>query len=298
MSIRGPIRIDVWKGDWGLPSVDLECLQFLAYIKINAIDMKITNVNNPYFTPEGKLPVIRLKDRNISRFEDLVKYMEDKNMNPDYGLNRKQQAEAQAYRTLLKEKLFPALQYVWWLDQNNETGVTTPWYSRILPIPFNFYYPGKFKREAEGMLTALFDNYENDKDIESKVIGDAEKCLTAISIRLGSSDFIFGSHPTSIDATLYAYLAPLLKAPLRSTGLQNHLKACTNLNKYVSRMSQRYFSQDYNEYEAKRKKEMKAQKEQVEQDPTLRRNQFIAVFVALAAMYGYAVSTGALQKLH
>ncbi|CAA9994671.1 unnamed protein product, partial [Nesidiocoris tenuis] len=56
---------------------------------------------------------------------------------------------------------------------------------------------------------------------------------------------MFGSHPTQIDAMLYAYLAPLLKAPLCSTSLQNHLKACTNLNKFVSRISQRYFSQEH-----------------------------------------------------
>lgn len=62
-----------------------------------------------------------------------------------------------------------------------------------------------------------------------------------MSIRLGDSEFLFGAHPTSLDAVLYAYLAPLLKAPFPNCILQNHLKACNNLHKYVIRISQRYF---------------------------------------------------------
>lgn len=72
----------------------------------------------------------------------------------------------------------------------------------------------------------------------------AEKCLTALSIRLGDSDFFFGNHPTSLDAVVYAYLAPLMKAPFPSNVLQNHAKACVNLLKFVNRISNRYFHQD------------------------------------------------------
>lgn len=71
--------------------------------------------------------------------------------------------------------------------------------------------------------------------------GEAEKCLTTLSVRLGDQEFFFGSHPTSLDATVYAFLAPLLKVPFPSPVLQNYLKACTNLVKFVVRITQRYF---------------------------------------------------------
>lgn len=30
-------QIDVWKGDWGLPSIDIQCLQILVNINHNII---------------------------------------------------------------------------------------------------------------------------------------------------------------------------------------------------------------------------------------------------------------------
>lgn len=77
-----------------------------------------------------------------------------------------------------------------------------------------------------------------------QIYSAAEKCLTALSIRLGDSEFFFGAHPTSLDATVYAYLAPLIKAPFPSNVLQNHAKACLNLYNFVNRISQRYFRED------------------------------------------------------
>lgn len=74
-----------------------------------------------------------------------------------------------------------------------------------------------------------------------QVYREAERCLTTLSVRLGDEDFFFGSHPTSLDATVYAYLAPLLKVPFPSPALQNHLKSTSNLVKFVVRITQRYF---------------------------------------------------------
>lgn len=74
-----------------------------------------------------------------------------------------------------------------------------------------------------------------------QVYREAERCINTLSVRLGDEDFFFGSHPTSLDATVYAYLAPLLKAPFPSPALQNHLKSTSNLVKFVVRITQRYF---------------------------------------------------------
>ena len=70
---------------------------------------------------------------------------------------------------------------------------------------------------------------------------DAEKCLTLLSNRLGDSKYFFGNQPTSLDAIVYSYLAPLLKTPFPNSTLQNHLKACTNLVTFVARISQKYY---------------------------------------------------------
>lgn len=67
--------------------------------------------------------------------------------------------------------------------------------------------------------------------------------------------------------------------------------------KYVSRISQRYFENEYQTYE-----KLKAEKsvERLRRDsesefPNKRRNQILAAFVAILAMTGYALSTGIVE---
>ncbi|XP_014470676.1 PREDICTED: metaxin-1-like [Dinoponera quadriceps] len=145
-------------------------------------------------------------------------------------------------------------------------------------------------------LTCL--NVNNDLPLKSnEVYSEAQKCLTLLSTRLGDRDFFYGQQPSKIDAIIYSYLAPLLKAPLPNPVLQNHLKACTNLVKYVSRISQRYFKNEYQNYE-KHQAEEKAARLKRDTDnefPNKRRNQFFAAFIATLAMTAYALSAGIVE---
>merc|ERR1719461_758854 len=87
--------------------------------------------------------------------------------------------------------------------------------------------------------------------IETAVHKNAEECLNMLSERLGEENFFFGQAPSSADALLYGYLAPLLKAPLPNPTLQNHLKASVNLVSFVVRITQSYFPNTALEYDKK-----------------------------------------------
>ncbi|XP_073990114.1 metaxin-1 isoform X2 [Rhodnius prolixus] len=300
MALKCPtIKLDVWKGDWGLPSVDIECLRFMACTRFSNLEFDVKKTNNPFWTPNGALPVAHYGSRDITDFDDLQALLKFKNMSPDEGLSKKQLAEAEAYTNMLKEKLYPAILYTWWIDEKNFTTLTKPWYAKALPFPFNFYYPRKFKNHANSVMEALFDSLGSQDNIETKVYSDASKCLTSLSVRLDSSEFMFGAHPTSIDATLFAYLAPLLKVPFKNTLLQNHLKECHNLQKFVIRILQRYFPKDCQDYETQRRNEAKSNVGSNDTEfPNKRRNQFFATLFAVIAMLSYAVSAGIVQNPH
>ena len=47
--------------------------------------------------------------------------------------------------------------------------------------------------------------------------------------------------PSSLDAVVFGYVAPLLKAPLLSNQLIAHLKQCDNLSLHCSRILRLYF---------------------------------------------------------
>ncbi|XP_072760799.1 metaxin-1 isoform X1 [Anoplolepis gracilipes] len=288
------LQLDIWKGDWGLPSVDVECLQVLAYAKFSGVPLKINLANNPFKTPNGRLPLLRAGLNTLDTVKDILPFFRAEHYNSDYILTEKQCADVMAYDALLKEKLYPALQFIWWIDKKNLDELIRPWYCKALPFPFKFYYPGKFERQAHTLMQSLYSMEDNIDVIENEVYSEAQKCLTLLSMRLGDREFFFGQQPCTIDAIVYSYLAPLLKAPLPNPILQNHLKNCTNLVKYVSRISQRYFEYEYQTYE-KDKAEKNAEKVGEDNDcefPNKRRNQILAAFVATLAMAGYALSTG------
>ncbi|EFN76163.1 Metaxin-1, partial [Harpegnathos saltator] len=184
-----------------------------------------------------------------------------------------------------------------WIDKKNLDELVKPWYCKVLPFPLNFYYPGKYERQAQSLIQSLYPMEDNINVIENKVYSEAQKCLTLLSIKLGDREFFYGQQPSIIDAIIYSYLAPLLKAPLPNPVLQNHLKACTSLVKYVSRISQRYFENEYQEYE-KHQAEEKAAKLKQDPDnefPNKKRNQFLAAFIATLTMTAYALSTGIVE---
>ncbi|XP_076634745.1 metaxin-1 isoform X1 [Colletes latitarsis] len=291
------LELSVWKGDWGLPSVDTDCLQVLVYAKFNGISLKVNTTGNLFNAPNGRLPVLRCSSGTLDTVEEIINYLREQNINTEYVLSRKECATVVAYNSMLKEKLFPAIQFIWWIDKKNVDELIRPWYCKALPFPLNFYYPRKFEKQTQALFETLYPTEDNMVVIENKVYSEAQKCLTLLSTRLGDLDYFFGTTPSMLDAIIYSYLVLLLKVPLPNPALQNHLKACTNLVKYISRISQKYFESNYQEY-TQRKTEENAQKKTNDSEnefPNKRRNQLFAGIFATLAMAGYAFSTGIVE---
>ncbi|OAD57699.1 Metaxin-1, partial [Eufriesea mexicana] len=287
-------ELSIWKGDWGLPTVDTECLQVLVYAKFNDIPLKINANANPFNTPNGRLPVLKCKNDTFNAVQDIIAFFRQQHYNSEYDLSRKHCATVMAYEAFLKEKLFPALQFIWWIDKENADKIIRPLYSKALPFPFNFYYPAQYERKARTLIQVMFPVEEDMTVIENKVYSEAQKCLTLLSTSLGDSKYFLDKGPTVLDAIVYSYLAPLLKANLPNSALQNHLKACTNLVAFVSRISDKYFASEGSEYQAKETAQ-NIKKYSHNEFPNKRRNQiFAGVFTALL-MTTYALSSGILE---
>ena len=217
-----------------------------------------------------------------------------------------------AFAQLIDEKLKPALLYAFWVDSKNLTELTRPWYAKKLGIPTCFYYPGKYASQAASLIESCAGVDAEDvhrADVESSIYREAQECLTILSRRLGETDpYFFGKAPSSADAIMYGYLAPLLKAPLPNpTPLKAHLKACNNLVSFVSRISLNYFPQASIDYEKlqnelnslneKQKNEQDTNSEdQVSKKSLSEKLRPVMVgSVAVAAMLGYAHFSGLLS---
>jgi glutathione S-transferase len=65
--------------------------------------------------------------------------------------------------------------------------------------------------------------------------------VSAVSTLLGDKPFLFGEHPTSFDATVYAFIVSLTAFPVDSP-LRRYTQAQQNLVRYCERFQQRFFA--------------------------------------------------------
>ena len=308
------MALECWGEDWGIPSVDPECLKILAFSKFSGAPIHQKSTNNPFWTPRGDLPVFRHgADIVLTDFLSVSKHLLSCNYSADYNLSAKQVAEANAFIQLMDEKLLPAMKYLMWVDAKNHIEMTRPWYGSHLPFPLGFHYPNKYEQGAVRLVESLYgqysDNFEdigNDSVVETSIYKAAQECITILSNRLGESHYMFGRSPSSVDAVMYGYLAPLLKAPFPNNSLQNYLSNCSNLVKFVVRISQNYFPKVVKRHEEKTAREETASSSssqqqsgaggaEAEQEPPWpheTRTKVVAAGVAATAMLGYAYTSG------
>lgn len=283
------MELYVWEGDakWGMPSMDLQSLQLLTYVKFSGAPVTIVKTNNPFRSPLGQLPCFKCTEGSFSDFTKITTFLRKQNYSCDYELTSKQCSEVIAYEQLLKEKLYPALMYLWWVEPKSYYDVIHKWFFSNIPFPYKFFYPGQFHKKHKDLIESMFDD-EDTQTIETELHRQAQECLTMLSNRLGEKDYFFGKTPSTVDALIFSYLVLLLKVDIKVQVLQNHIKACPNLSRYVSKILQRY-------YPTETPSSSRAGSEPSDDVPNKGRNLLLSSMVAFSAMFGYAIAAGLVQ---
>ncbi|XP_042217218.1 metaxin-1-like isoform X2 [Homarus americanus] len=285
------MELHVWDGEakYGLPSMDLKSLQMLAYVKFSGAPVTIVKSSNPFKSPTGQLPVFKCIEGAFSDFSQVTTFLRKQNFSCDYELSAKQCSEVVAYEHLLLEKLYPALMYLWWVEPKSYCDVIHKWYFSSIPFPYKLWYPRRYHIGQCDLINSMFDDPDDSQLIETELHKQAQECLTMLSNRLGDREYFFGRSPSTIDALVFSYLAILLKVDLKVPVLQNHIKACPNLSRYVSKAIQRFFP-------AEGHRGTEARDSPAKDDvPNKGRNLLLSGLVAFSAMFGYAIAAGLVQ---
>uniref|UniRef100_A0A671NV89 Metaxin n=1 Tax=Sinocyclocheilus anshuiensis TaxID=1608454 RepID=A0A671NV89_9TELE len=280
--MAAPLELFCWKGDYGLPSVDVDCLTVLAYAKFAGAPLKVHKITNPWRSPTGTLPALKTREGgSISQPSKIIIHLRKQKYNADYNLSAKEGADMLAFVSLLEEKLLPALIYTLWIDSKNYVDVTRCWYAENISFPLNFLLPNRMHGQQLEKLRLV----RGDPVLEPGEQLEKE--------RLGSQKFFFGDSPSSLDAYVFAHLAPLLKIRLPNGKLQQHLNSLNNLQQYCSNILALYFPSDAREAPGHK---IHAQPDSSDfgNEPHKRRNQILSALFAVGAMLGYAILTGIL----
>lgn len=223
----------------------------------------------------------------------------------DGDLTSSERSKIDAFACYLTQHLYPAVLHTMWVDDLNYTTVTQYWYSNRLPFPYNLYYLEKRRKRAQRHLQNQSVN---------RIMQNALQALNMLSAKLGDNKYMCGNKPSSLDALVFGYLAPLLRLPMPNDRLQLHLSACPNLVRFVESIisiylplsedqlrSQRANSRIWKQRLQKAEKSKEAEKaaatanaEQVQEDLPLRDSILFAIgAVTLSVLF--ALHTGIVQ---
>ncbi|XP_048731783.1 metaxin-1-like [Ostrea edulis] len=291
--------LEVWSGEWGLPSFDHKCLAVQSYCKFSGIPVKVTARNNPLRSPSGSLPVFRNGDAVKCGVISIFEYLKEQNFGNDVSLSRKLQADNKAFLYFLEEKLKPAYLHSWWVDAHAFTETTRPLYAKACGFPLSLYVTKKMMTSASNeVYTPLQKQDVTEEDIDKLIYKEAKECINLLSYKLGEQDFFFGDCPTSLDAMVFGYIAPLIKGPLTSNQLVKHIENCPNLCNHTNRILSRFFPLSQDDV-VKMRKEEQERSEALKRDaldfPNKTRNMILAGLFAATAMMAYAYSSGVVR---
>ncbi|KAJ8285494.1 hypothetical protein GJAV_G00027430 [Gymnothorax javanicus] len=237
------MELSCWGGDWGLPSVHTDSLVVLAYAKFARAELTIEPVDWTWKTLTETVPSLHCEGVMVTEPAQILNFLRKTRYNADYVLSEKQGADTLAYIALLQEKLQPALLHTFWVDAENYSNLTRPWFASRSPFPLNFFLPSRLASVALSRILLMKgeSSLHSVTDVEAKIYSEAKECLNLLSYRLGSSQYFFGSTPASLDAFVFGYIAPLHKASLPSGQLQQHLKQLSNLCQFCDAILNNFF---------------------------------------------------------
>lgn len=286
------MEIYCWGGDWGLPSIDIDCLHVLAYVKFSEAAITIKSSRFP-FMKRGitNFPILKKEDGSfLQGADDILQFLLESGDHPDNGLTPEQYGDVISLKALIADKIDPYVKYCLWVDSKNFSEFTRPLYAKKSVFPLNFVVPGRlYKNSLDFLHNTKFSANKTTDTIGEELHLEAVDAINLLSSFLGEKEFFFGTRPTSFDAMMFAYLAPLVKANLASTKLQNHVKACDNLVKFVSRILIRFFKDED-------KDEKKAKTDKDKDNTESNYEWVLSVSVASLLMFMYAMHIGLLSK--
>lgn len=309
-TINNEIILQIWPSEWNLPSLDPDCLTVLCFLKFSGLTYRIEHVTNPFLLLKNHYPRLIHNKFTYVGINDIIRYIKTID-NKDNNLSNSNYGDMLALVELFKQKFIPAFIDISWIDPENTYKVTRSTYGKHLKFPLSMIKLRIMANEAENFVTCNYrDDFVQYEKIKTQILIDAKECLNILSSKLNSGTFMFENQPTYLDSILFGYLSVLYKAPFIGSSLKNHLISCNNLCLLIKRINIEYFPLGKQDLEKIQQKEAKEKKSFInksnntksdsktnnnEDDENMnkeRKQQILAVFVALSAMLIYAFSIG------
>lgn len=283
------MQLMVWEGDYGLISMNVQCVQVILYAKIAKVPLEISYNKNPYCSLHWDYPIFKHGDIVLNKVDDIINYMRNEKYGADFNLTKKLCSDSYAYTNMLQMKLKPVIDFLFWGDKRNFEEFTRVWYAKAMWVPFNYFYPSQLRQNVLDLIKALYPIEDNLELIHNYMMSDACKVLSLLCNHLGKNNYFMGKSPSTVDAYIYSYLAPLQKIPFPSKQIPNFLQSYPKLIEYIKRLDTEFFPNLPNTSKYLPREEV-LKKPGEDEITTSLRTKIVTFSLVCAIMFGYAAS--------
>lgn len=220
----------------GVPNLSQFCMKTEIWLRLAGLPYEVRAEADPRKGPVGKLPFIRDDGAVIHDSERIIAHLARKHgVDLDAGLGAEQRAVARAFERMLNEHSSWGVVYARWLEDDTWPTIRKLFFGRM-PQPLRTLVPRIARRQVRAALWAQGLARHPREVLYGRIAEDVQ----ALADHLGGKPFFMGELPTTVDATVYAFLANCWQVQLE-TPLKPLVGKHPNLVAYCERMRQRCF---------------------------------------------------------
>lgn len=221
---------------FGLPNASPFCLKLETYLRMAKIPFQIRTVNNPAKSPKGKLPFIKDHDKVLGDTHLIILHLKQQyGAYLDQNLTPVQQAQTLAITHMVEEHLYWIGMYARWIDPVGWPSTRDAFFEP-LPSYLKLFLPKILRKRMAKTLYAQGIGRHSAVEIYQLGIED----INAIATLLGTQSYFWGDSPTSIDATLFAFLANIIWVPQENI-LKKHILNLPSIPAYCERIKKNFY---------------------------------------------------------
>lgn len=229
------IKLFQYPTDWGLPNVSPFCMKMETYLRLAQIPYEIVTVADPRKSPKGKLPYIDDNGQIVADSGIIIDYLKNKYSDAlDSRLSATQKATRLAFQRMIEEHLYWVILYSRWIEDDGWEKMK-PLYFGELPPFMKAFVPELVRRQ----FTKVIQGHGIGRHHRDDVYQMGKDDVLAISLLLDNQNFILGNEVTSLDATVYGFLANIIWVPVESP-LKEYTNSLSNLVSYCERMKEKF----------------------------------------------------------
>lgn len=223
------------RGAWGLPSLSPFCVKLETWLRMAGVPYEIKS-GGPNQAPKGKIPFVEHDGKMLGDSQLIIEHLtEVYGVTMDAGLSPEARARGHVTRRMLEEGSYWALVHARWIAEEG-WALYKPVFVTILPPVIGNLLVPLIRRDMRAKLAKQGTGKHTPAEIDAIGVAD----VNALAALLGDQPFFLGAEPTSVDASVYAFVSSILgfpaEGPIRAAAAGH-----ANLVAYRARMEARFW---------------------------------------------------------